>query len=125
MGWNVDCILCEHNRPLLAQTERSFACFDAFPVSKGHALIVPRRHVETIWGLTTDEYMDAFDLIRQVKDLLQEEFEPHAFNIGVNCGEEAGQTVFHAHIHIIPRYRGDVANPRGGVRNIIAGKGSY
>jgi len=69
--------------------------------------------------------MDAFDLIRQVKDIVQEEFEPQAFNIGVNCGEAAGQTVFHAHIHIIPRYRGDVANPRGGVRNIILDKGNY
>ena len=69
--------------------------------------------------------MDAFDLIRQVKDIVQQEFEPQAFNIGVNCGEAAGQTVFHAHIHIIPRYRGDVANPRGGVRNIILDKGNY
>lgn len=109
----------------MAQTERSFAFLDAFPVSKGHTLIVSRRHVATIWELTNDEYMDAFDLIRQVKDIVQEEFEPQAFNIGVNCGEAAGQTVFHAHIHIIPRYRGDVANPRGGVRNIILDKGNY
>jgi diadenosine tetraphosphate (Ap4A) HIT family hydrolase len=108
------CIFCQHDLPILAQTERSFACPDGFPVSEGHALIVPKRHVVTIWELTNDEYIDAFDLVRQVKDILQREFQPHGFNIGVNCGEAAGQTVFHAHIHIIPRYHGDVANPRAG-----------
>jgi diadenosine tetraphosphate (Ap4A) HIT family hydrolase len=75
--------------------------------------------------MTTDEYMDAFSLVRGVKDQLQKEFEPQGFNIGVNCGEVAGQTVFHAHVHVIPRYAGDVPNPRGGVRNVIPGKGNY
>lgn len=75
--------------------------------------------------MTADEYNDAFSLARTVKDLLLEEFAPQGFNIGVNCGEAAGQTVFHAHIHVIPRYVGDVSNPRGGVRNIIPGKGDY
>jgi ATP adenylyltransferase len=62
---------------------------------------------------------------RQVKEIIQEHFKPQGFNIGANCGDAAGQTVFHAHIHVIPRYTGDVPNPRGGVRNIIPGKGSY
>jgi diadenosine tetraphosphate (Ap4A) HIT family hydrolase len=75
--------------------------------------------------MTNDEYIDAFRLVRRVKDLLQKEFEPQGFNIGVNCEEAGGQTVFHAHVHIIPRYAGDVPNPRGGVRNIIPGKGNY
>jgi diadenosine tetraphosphate (Ap4A) HIT family hydrolase len=75
--------------------------------------------------MTDPEYTDAFDLVRRVKDLLQEKFEPQGFNIGVNCGEAAGQTVFHAHIHIIPRYAGDVPIARGGVRNIIPDKGNY
>lgn len=75
--------------------------------------------------MTTEEYADAFNLVAQVKDLLQKKFDPQGFNVGVNCGEAAGQTIFHAHIHIMPRYRGDVANPRGGVRNIIPGKGNY
>jgi ATP adenylyltransferase len=121
----MDCIFCQHDRPSLTQTELSFALLDSFPVSNGHALVMPKRHVISIWDMTTDEYTDAFNLIRQVKDILQKKFEPQGFNIGVNCGEAAGQTVFHAHIHVIPRYKGDVPNPRGGVRNIIPGKGNY
>jgi diadenosine tetraphosphate (Ap4A) HIT family hydrolase len=75
--------------------------------------------------LSDEEYTDVFDLMKWVKDLVQEKFTPQGMNVGVNCGEAAGQTVFHAHIHIIPRYTGDVPNPRGGVRNIIPGKGNY
>jgi diadenosine tetraphosphate (Ap4A) HIT family hydrolase len=75
--------------------------------------------------MTDNEYTDAFRLVRHVKALLHERFGPQGFNIGVNCGEVAGQTVFHAHIHIIPRYAGDVPSPRGGVRNVIPGKGNY
>jgi diadenosine tetraphosphate (Ap4A) HIT family hydrolase len=121
----MDCIFCQHDRSVLAQTKLSLAFLDGFPVSKGHTLVVPRRHVGSIWEMTTEEYVDAFTLIRQVKDILQNEFKPQGFNIGANCGEAAGQTVFHAHIHIIPRYAGDVPSPRGGVRNIIPGKGNY
>jgi ATP adenylyltransferase len=121
----MDCIFCRHDRSILAQTELSVAFLDGFPVSNGHALVIPKRHVASIWEMTTKEYTDAFDLVRQVNDLLQKKFEPHGFNIGVNCGEAAGQTVFHAHIHIIPRYAGDVPSPRGGVRNIIPGKSNY
>jgi diadenosine tetraphosphate (Ap4A) HIT family hydrolase len=75
--------------------------------------------------MTADEYSDAFTLVRQAKDMLQKQFKPAGFNVGVNCGEAAGQSVLHAHIHIIPRYAGDVPNPRGGVRNVIPGKGNY
>jgi diadenosine tetraphosphate (Ap4A) HIT family hydrolase len=109
----------------LAQTKLSLAVLDSFPVSNGHVLVVPKRHVETIWEMTPEEYFDAFNLVREVKDILQNKLDPQGFNIGVNCGEAAGQSVFHAHIHVIPRYTGDVANPRGGVRNIIPGKGNY
>jgi diadenosine tetraphosphate (Ap4A) HIT family hydrolase len=75
--------------------------------------------------MTAEEYIDAFSLVRQLKQMLQAQFKPQGFNVGVNCGDAAGQTVFHAHIHVIPRYTGDVPNPRGGVRNIIPGKGNY
>ena len=121
----MDCIFCRLNRPTLAETTLSFACLDAFPVSKGHTLVVPKRHVASLWEMTSEEYMDAFGLVRQVKDILQEQLKPQGFNVGVNCGEVAGQSVFHAHIHLMPRYTGDVPNPRGGVRNIIPGKGNY
>ena len=116
-----DCIFCFLDREVIAETRLSMAFFDAFPVSKGHALIVPRRHVATIWEATEEEHADAFVLVRHVKDLLQERFSPDGFNIGVNSGEAAGQSVWHAHIHLIPRYSGDVAKPIGGVRNIVPG----
>jgi diadenosine tetraphosphate (Ap4A) HIT family hydrolase len=119
------CVFCQHGRQLLAQSELSLAFLDGFPVAKGHALVIPKRHVMSIWEMTDSEYTDAFNLVRRVKQVLQEMFNPHGFNIGVNCGEVAGQTVFHAHIHVIPRYAGDVPNPRGGVRHIIPGKGDY
>jgi ATP adenylyltransferase len=119
------CVFCQRDRPELARSELSSSFLDSFPVSEGHALVIPNRHVASIWEMTDAEYTDAFNLVRRVKHLLQELFDPQGFNIGVNCGEAAGQTVFHAHIHIIPRYAEDVPNPRGGVRNIIPGKGSY
>jgi ATP adenylyltransferase len=121
----MDCIFCQHERPILAQSGLSVAFLDNFPISNGHALVIPKRHVESLWEMTTDEYTDAFGLVRQVKDIIQDKFQPQGFNVGVNCGQAAGQTVFHAHIHIIPRYAGDVENPRGGVRHIIPGKGNY
>jgi diadenosine tetraphosphate (Ap4A) HIT family hydrolase len=121
----MDCIFCNRQRPRLAETELSLALLDDYPVSKGHALVIPKRHVASIWEMTTEEYVDAFALVRQVKDLIREQFKPDGFNVGVNCGEAAGQTVFHAHIHLIPRYTGDVPAPKGGIRNVIPGKGAY
>jgi diadenosine tetraphosphate (Ap4A) HIT family hydrolase len=113
------------DRALLAETDLSLAFLDTFPVSQGHTLVIPKRHIQTIWEMTSEEHADAFDLIRRVMSILKGKFDPHGFNVGVNCGEAAGQTVFHAHIHIIPRYYGDVPNPRGGIRNVIPGKGNY
>jgi ATP adenylyltransferase len=121
----MDCPFCRRDRPFLAETKLAFAFLDGFPVSKGHTLVIPKRHVESLWDMSDDEYIDAFDLVRRVKDILQEKFQPHGFNVGANCGEAAGQSVFHAHIHIIPRYKGDVPSPRGGVRNVVPGKGDY
>jgi diadenosine tetraphosphate (Ap4A) HIT family hydrolase len=125
MRYVMDCIFCHLNRPILAETKLSLAFLDRFPVSNGHTLVVPKRHVVSLWEMTTEEYTDAFALLRYVKDVLQEQLNPQAFNVGVNCGHAAGQTVFHAHIHLIPRYTGDIPDPRGGIRNIIPGKGTY
>lgn len=121
----MDCIFCHLDHSILAETKLSFAFLDKFPVSNGHALVIPKRHVASLWEMTAEEYTDSFNLVRQVKDLLQKKFDPQGFNVGVNCSEAAGQSVFHAHIHIIPRYTGDVPNPRGGVRHIIPSKGNY
>ena len=120
----MDCIFCQLDHSVLAETKLSVAFLDSFPVSNGHALVIPRRHVLSLWEMTDEEYTDAFNLVRHVKQILQEKFEPQGFNIGVNCGEAAGQSVLHAHIHLIPRYKGDIPSPRGGVRNIIPGKGN-
>lgn len=121
----MDCPFCSLHRSILAETELSFAVLDSYPVSEGHTLVIPKRHVATIWRMTTEEYADAFDLIRQVKNVLQERFKPQGFNVGVNCGKAAGQTILHAHVHLIPRYSGDVPSPRGGVRNIIPANANY
>ena len=119
------CIFCNPDRQILAQHEHAIAVYDGHPVSKGHALVLPRRHVTTIWELDAEEYAACFELMRSVRSMLESQFSPDGFNVGVNCGEAAGQTVTHAHIHLIPRYRGDVPKPRGGVRNIIPHKGHY
>ena len=109
----------------IVENSHAYAVYDGYPVSKGHALVIPKREVAEIFDLNNEEYSSCFDLVKKVRDLLTKKYNPDGFNIGVNCGESAGQTVFHAHIHIIPRYKDDVPNPRGGVRNIIPGKGDY
>ena len=98
---------------------------DQYPVSRGHTLIIPRRHVRSIFELTGDEERAVWRAIVEARRDLREEFAPDGFNIGFNDGEAAGQTVMHAHVHLIPRYAGDVEDPRGGVRHCIPGKGYY
>lgn len=119
------CIFCEPKREILAQNTHAIAVFDSFPVSPGHALILPRRHVVTIWDLEPEEYSDCFTLVRHARTAIESRFKPDGFNVGTNCGEAAGQSVWHAHIHVIPRYKGDTPNPRGGVRHVIPLKGNY
>jgi diadenosine tetraphosphate (Ap4A) HIT family hydrolase len=87
--------------------------------------VIPLRHEPDITRLDPESYRECFDLVRAVIEQLSQEFDPAGFNIGVNIGESAGQTVDHAHIHVIPRYTGDTPNPRGGVRGVIAGKADY
>jgi diadenosine tetraphosphate (Ap4A) HIT family hydrolase len=121
----MECIFCNSDRELIAENDHAIAVYDGFPVSEGHALVIPKTHVPEIFDLNDQEYAACFDLVRQVKTILQKKHSTEAFNIGVNCGDIAGQTVMHAHIHMIPRYAGDVEDPRGGVRHIIPGKGYY
>ena len=113
------------NKEKIAENENAFAIYDAFPVSKGHVLVIPKRVVAEIFDLNDEEYSSCFNLVKDVKKILEEKFKPDGFNIGINNGEKAGQTIFHAHIHVIPRYSGDVDNPRGGIRHVIPGKGDY
>lgn len=94
-----------------------FVIKDNFPVGKGHALIILKRHHQDIFDLSWPEWKELQDIIEHAKRYLDHEYRPDGYNVGVNCGEAAGQTVFHLHIHLIPRYKGDVENPRGGIRN--------
>ena len=102
-----------------------FAFRDKFPVSKGHTLVIPKRKVSDYFELSFREQSACWFLVNLIKADLQKKFNPDGFNIGINVNEAAGQTVFHCHIHIIPRYEGDVENPRGGVRGVIDGKKEY
>ena len=98
---------------------------DGYPVSPGHTLILPQRHIKDYFDINTSEHAELPSVIDSVKSQLDKEFSPSAYNIGINCGEDAGQTVFHLHIHIIPRFKGDQEDPRGGVRWVIPEKADY
>jgi len=120
-----DCIFCNPGREILARNGSAIAVFDTYPVSPGHALVLPLRHVAALWDLNAAEYDDCFRLVRAVQPILAARFSPDGFNVGANCGEAAGQSVWHAHIHVIPRYQGDTPDPRGGVRHVIPLKANY
>lgn len=107
------------------ENDRAMAFKDGFPISEGHTLVVPRRHLASIFDATREETNAIWELVGLVRARLGEELRPDAFNIGVNDGTAAGQTVMHGHIHVIPRYRGDVDDPRGGIRWMFAGKAKY
>ncbi len=98
---------------------------DGFPVSAGHTLVVSRRHVADYFQLSAEEQGAIWALVPEVKVRLDEEHHPSGYNVGMNVGSAAGQTVWHAHVHVIPRYQGDVEDPRGGVRSVIRGKARY
>lgn len=122
-----ECPFCDScsDRRILAENDLAYALFDKFPVNAGHALIIPKRHVAHYFELSPDEKAACWQLLDEVKGLLDADFQPQGYNIGVNVGETAGQTVMHVHLHLIPRYQGDVENPRGGVRGVIPGRKEY
>lgn len=120
------CPFC-HPQPdhLWFETELGRAIRDGFPISKGHTLIVPKVHIPSFHNLGPEIQAALWKLVAEVRNRLAEELQPDGFNIGLNDGEAAGQTVMHAHIHVIPRWSGNVADPRGGVRWIIPEKARY
>lgn len=114
-----DCIFCkEPETELLCENELARAFFDKFPVNEGHTLIIPKRHVVTYFDATPQELAAINELVFEVKGILDKRYNPDGYNIGVNVNYAAGQTILHLHVHVIPRYDGDVDDPRGGVRNI-------
>ncbi len=102
-----------------------FVIEDAFPVSPGHLLIISNQIRKDYFELTESEKIELSSTIKKAKELIEIKHQPDGYNIGMNCGESAGQTVFHFHCHVIPRYKGDMENPRGGIRHCINGKGYY
>ena len=107
------------------QSEHSVVIRDGFPVSPGHTLIIPRRHVASFFEVTDAERADLMSLLAAARDDLERQFRPAGYNIGVNDGAAAGQTVPHLHVHLIPRYEGDREDPRGGVRWVLPDKAAY
>ena len=121
------CIFCEipENR-IIIENELMYAIHDAFPVTEGHSLIIPKRHVSTYFELGQAEINASNLLLNNIKDQLEKNDSTiSGFNIGINNGKDAGQSVGHCHIHLIPRRRGDVKQPRGGIRGVIPGKQNY
>jgi diadenosine tetraphosphate (Ap4A) HIT family hydrolase len=121
------CVFCEgiEKDRVLFETAQWIAMYDKYPVSKGHVLLIPKEHCETFFDLPEQLTNSIQYWIKHIKDILDDKYHPSGYNIGVNCGKSAGQTVMHCHIHIIPRYDGDVEDPRGGVRGVIPSKQKY
>ena len=113
------------NNRVIAQNDLAFVIRDGYPVSEGHTLIIPKRHAGSFFEITNEERVALLSLLDSAKKKLDKEFEPDSYNIGINDGEEAGQTVPHLHIHLIPRHKGDMDDPKGGVRGVIPEKQKY
>jgi diadenosine tetraphosphate (Ap4A) HIT family hydrolase len=110
---------------VFAQDQLVIALWDGYPVSPGHALIIPRRHMPSLFDATGPEQSALLAMVNSTKSIIDQRHRPDGYNIGVNVGAAAGQTVFHLHIHVIPRFVGDVDEPRGGVRHVIPAKANY
>ena len=120
------CVFCDLNKKdILFENDLAIAFFDKFPVSLGHTLIIPKRHVKTYFDLTNNEMNAIFDLSNKVKEFLDNKYHPDGYNVGFNVLEAGGQSVMHAHMHLIPRYKKDCNNPRGGIRKMVKLHDSY
>ncbi|MEQ6378448.1 HIT family protein [Bacillaceae bacterium S4-13-56] len=122
----MSCPFCQQDKlQIELENNLAIAFFDKYPVQKGHLLIIPKDHVETYFDAITEQIMAIHELIQQGKELIDQKFQPDGYNIGVNVGKYGGQTVPHLHFHLIPRYEGDVEDPRGGIRKAIPNLVSY
>lgn len=115
----------QKSKRTILENDLCFANFDGFPVTEGHIKIMTKRHVANFFEITAEEMSAIFDLALQGKKLLDERYHPDGYNVGVNIDSAGGQTIFHVHMHLIPRYKGDVPDPTGGVRTVIPEKGNY
>ena len=121
------CPFCKLSRrvEIICETTTCVAFYDGYPVSPGHALIIPKRHVASYRDLSRQERYDMDEIREYVMRKIDERFKPDGYNVGININKAAGQSVFHCHMHIIPRYKGDVPTPKGGVRSVIPQKQNY
>ncbi len=124
---NAECPFCnpDTERELIVESATAYAMFEKFPVSKGHTLIIPKKHCADYFDLTFKEQSACIFMLNKVKEILVKQFNPNGFNVGINICETAGQTVPHVHIHLIPRYKGDMKNLGGGVIGVISDKQNY
>ena len=121
-----NCPFCEPDTERVwLENDCGLVLWDAFPLTEGHTLVVPRKHADSLYELTANEQASLWNLVADVRRQLAQQLHPDGFNIGLNDGRAAGQTVMHVHIHVIPRRHGDVADPRGGVRWILPNKAQY
>ena len=119
-----NCIFCARE-DLFIENDLAWIKYDKYPVSPGHMLIISKRHIPDFFSTTPEERRALSQLLDEAKEILDEKYHPDGYNIGINCGEYAGQSIMHLHIHLIPRYRGDMENPKGGVRGVVPGKRAY
>lgn len=127
---NQACLFCsiikDHENKIIIESMYSYAIYDDYPVTLHHCLIIPKRHIKDFFDLTDSEILDIYFLIKRCKTtILSIDGSVRGFNIGINIGKTAGQSIFHVHIHLIPRRVGDTENPKGGVRALIPGKQNY
>ena len=114
-----ECIFCDYSKSdIIVENKLTYAILDNFPVNNGHCLILPKRHFADFFEATEEEIKAIYSLMHEVKEMFDVQYEPAGYNIGINVGVYAGQTINHLHVHLIPRYIGDVEDPRGGVRNL-------
>jgi len=121
-----NCPFCSNiEARVIYDNENAYLIYDKFPVSPGHILIISKRHISSFFDLNQNEHRSICELIPKAKEIIEQKFNPQGYNIGVNIGRDAGQTILHCHIHVIPRYTNDSENPQGGIRKIINGVGEY
>ena len=124
MSEHQDCPFCR-DPEIVIENELAYADYDSYPASPGHCLIITRRHVAEYFQATAAEKTAIWELVDEMKGIIDKEYNPDGYNVGVNIRAAAGQSVPHVHIHMIPRYKGDVENPQGGVRGVIPDKQKY
>jgi diadenosine tetraphosphate (Ap4A) HIT family hydrolase len=122
---NNPCIFCHDPRGVVRRNALAYCARDSFPVSPGHSLVIPVRHCVSFFDLALEEMMACLELLLAERCVLDAELRPDGYNVGINVGSAAGQSVHHVHIHLIPRYAGDHPSPQGGVRQIIPWKADY